>query len=105
MNPFLSRREHRVIPVETYDAALEATQRFRFDVVICADRLAGASWVDFFQRVRRKAGAFVLLTDVEQVETGPAFKSGEAFVVHKPLDESELDNVLRMVESDEPARK
>jgi signal transduction histidine kinase len=102
---FLSRREHRVIPVESYDAGLEATQRFRFDVVLCADRIGSASWVDFFQRVRRKAGAFVLVTDVEQVDAGPAFKSGETFVLHKPLDEVELDNVLRMVESDEPARR
>jgi signal transduction histidine kinase len=102
---FLSRREHRVVPVDTYDAGLEAAQRFRFDVVICADRIGSTSWVDFFQRVRRKTGAFVLVTEVEQVDTGPAFKSGEAFVLHKPLDESELDNVLRMVESDEPARK
>jgi hypothetical protein len=61
--------------------------------------------VDFYQRVRRKVGAFVLVTDVDQVESGPAFKSGEAFVLRKPVDETELDNLLRLVESDEAARK
>ena len=102
---FLAMRDHRVIPVDTYDGALEAVQRFRFDIVLCADRIAGTTWVDFFQRVRRKVGAFVLVTDIEQVETGPAFKSGEAFVLRKPVDEAEFDNLLKLVESDEAARK
>jgi signal transduction histidine kinase/CheY-like chemotaxis protein len=102
---FLSGREHRAIPVESYEAALEAVQRFRFDMVLCADRVSGNTWVDFFQRVRRKIGCFVLITDIEQVEAGPAFKSGEAFVLRKPVDDSELDNLLKLVETNEPARR
>jgi hypothetical protein len=84
---------------------LEIVQQFRFDLVISADRIGDASWVDFFQRVRRKTGAFVLLTDVEQVESGPTFKSGEAFVLRKPIDETELDNLLKVVESTEVLRR
>jgi signal transduction histidine kinase len=102
---FLSAREHRVIPVETYDAALDAVLRFRFDTVLCADRIASASWVDFYQRIRRKVGSFVLATEIEQLETGPAFKSGDAYVLHKPVDDTELDMLLKTIESKEPARK
>ena len=102
---FLAGREHRAIPVESYDAGQEAVQRFRFDLVLCADRISGASWVEFFQRIRRKVGSFVLITDVEQVETGPAFKSGDALALRRPVDDSELDNLLKTIELNEPARK
>ena len=102
---FLAAREHRAIPVETYDTGLEAVQRFRFDLVLCADRISGATWVDFFQRVRRKVGSFALITDIEQVESGPAFKSGDVLALRKPVDDTELDNLLKIVESNEPARR
>jgi signal transduction histidine kinase len=102
---FLAAREHRAIPVETYDTGLEAVQRFRFDLVLCADRISGATWVDFFQRVRRKVGSFTLITDIDQVETGPAFKSGDVLALRKPVDDTELDNLLKIVESNEPARR
>ena len=102
---FLAAREHRAIPVETYDAGLEAVQRFRFDLALCADRISGATWVDFFQRVRRKVGSFALITDIEQVESGPAFKSGDVLALRKPVDDNELDNLLKIVESNEPARR
>jgi hypothetical protein len=94
-----------VVPVDSYDAAVEAVQRFRFDIVVSTDRIGETTWVDFFQRVRRKVSAFVLVTEIDQMGTGPAFRSGEAFILRKPLDESEFDNLLKMVEADEPARK
>ena len=50
-------------------------------------------------------GSFTLITDMEQVESGPAFKSGEVLALRKPVDDSELDNLLKTVESNEPARK
>ena len=90
---FLSRRDHRVIPVESYDAALEAVQRFRFDIVLCAGRIGAGTWVDFLPRVRGKVGVFVLVTDVEQVDLG------DAFVLRKPIDESEFDSLLQRVET------
>jgi CheY-like chemotaxis protein len=105
ISTFLAARNHRVVPVDSYDAAVEAVQRFRFDIVLSTDRIGETTWVDFFQRVRRKVSAFVLVTEIDQMGSGPAFRSGEAFMLRKPLDESEFDNLLRMVEADEPARK
>jgi hypothetical protein len=105
ISTFLAVRNHRVVPVDNYDAAVEAVQRFRFDIVLCTDRIGETTWVDFFQRVRRKVSAFVLVTEIDEMGTGPAFRSGEAFILRKPLDENEFDNLLKMVEADEPARK
>jgi signal transduction histidine kinase len=102
---FLAGREHRAIPVDAFDAGVEAVQRFRFDLVLCADRISGSTWVEFFQRVRRKVGSFVLITDIDQFETSPAFKSGEALALRRPVDDSELDSLLKTIESTEPARK
>lgn len=99
----LSVRGHRVVPIEGYDAAAEALQRFRFDAVICEEQLAGSNWIDFFERVRRKISGMVLLTEQEDMQQGPALKSGEVLVLRKPIAEPDLDRILRILEAREPS--
>jgi DNA-binding response OmpR family regulator len=70
-----------------------------FDVIFCANRLPGLSWNEFFRRVRRRVGAFILVTDDYDQDSTVALKDEGGFVMRKPVDEEELDRVLSEVES------
>src|SRR5260370_31319819 len=72
--------------------------RSRFDLAICAIRLPGLNWVEFFERVRNQVGGFVLVTDGFDTDLARAFQGGEGFVLSKPIDEAEVHRICRAVE-------
>ena len=95
----LSVRGHRAIPVDNADEAADMVQRLTFDVVFCTVRLPGLSWTEFYRRVRRRIVAFVLLAEDYDADNTGTLKEGVGFVLRKPIEEAELDNVLVEVES------
>ena len=94
----LGGRGDRVVPVSSAEEGADVAQRLRFDIVICAVRLPGLNWVEFFERVRYRVGGFVLLTDGYDQTLAMAFKNGEGFVLSKPVDEAELLRICRTFE-------
>jgi signal transduction histidine kinase/CheY-like chemotaxis protein len=95
----LSARGHRAIPIDSPDEAADLIQRMPFDVVFCTTRLPGLNWMEFHRRIRRKIAAFVLLSDSRESDSGSLLQDGAGFILHKPLEESELETVLAEVES------
>jgi signal transduction histidine kinase/CheY-like chemotaxis protein len=95
----LSVRGHRAIPVDNAEEAADMVQRMPFDVIFCTIRLPGLTWIEFFKRVRRRIQAFVLLTESYDSGAGGILKDGTGFVLRKPLEEKELDEVLSDVEA------
>jgi signal transduction histidine kinase len=100
---FLGLRGHRVVPVEDFDSAAYMVQRFPFDVALCVERTGESTWVDFFQRVRRSVGSFVLMAEPTAAATGPAFETGEALLLPKPANDLELDELFKDIELRQPA--
>ena len=94
----LSNRGDRVVPVLSAEEGADLAQRVRFDMVICAVRLPGLNWVEFFERARHHVGGFVLLTDGFDQQSMGAFQRHECLVLHRPIDEGELQRVCRAVE-------
>ncbi|HYP05164.1 MAG TPA: GAF domain-containing protein [Bryobacteraceae bacterium] len=92
-------RGHRAIPVDQPEEAADMAQRMSFDVIFCTNRLPGLSWHEFFRRVRRRVGAFVLVTDDYDRDSTVALRDDVGFVMRKPVDEEELEHVLSEVES------
>ncbi len=89
----LGKRGDRVVPVSSAEEAIDLAQRLRFDLTLCAVRLPGLNWVEFFERVRRHVGTFVLLTQGHDPDLNKAFHHGEGFVLSKPLDEKLLNGI------------
>jgi CheY-like chemotaxis protein len=94
----LSDRGDRVVPVASAEEGGDMTLRMRFDIALCAMRLPGLNWLEFFERVRRQVGAFALLTEGFDADLARVFQGGEGFVLSKPVDEAELQRVCRSVE-------
>jgi len=94
----LSARGHRVVPVGSAEEAIEMAQRLRFDIAFCSVRMPGMNWVEFFDRVRRLIGAFVLLAEGHDPEVSRAFKGSEGYLLSKPLDEMETQKLLNTIE-------
>jgi signal transduction histidine kinase len=94
----LSARGHRVVPVLSAEEAIEMAQRLRFDITFCSVRLPGMNWVEFFDRIRRLIGAFVLLAEGHDPEVSRAFKGSEGYLLSKPLDEMETQRLLVTIE-------
>lgn len=94
----LAARGHRAIPVATAEDAADFVQRMPFDVVFCSVRLHGLNWVELFQRVRRRVGAFALMTEGYDADSARAFRGGEGQVLAKPVGDCELDAFLGLVE-------
>ena len=94
----LGNRGDRVVPISSAEEGADLVQRLRFDMAICAVRLPGLNWVEFFERVRHQIGGFVLLTDGFDTDLARAFQDSEGFVLSKPLDEAELHRVCRALE-------
>ena len=94
----LSARDHRVIPVASAEEGVDLAQKLRFDAVLCSMRLPGLNWVEFFERVRRQAGGFVLLTESRDAALSRAFSDAEGFVLAKPIQEAELLRIIDQVE-------
>jgi signal transduction histidine kinase len=100
---FLGLRGHRVVPVEDFESAAYVVQRFPFDVAMCVERTGESTWVDFFQRVRRSVGSFVLMAESGAATTGPAFTKGEALLLTRPAGDFELDELFKEIEARQPA--
>jgi CheY-like chemotaxis protein len=94
----LSALGHRVVPVISAEEAIEMAQRLRFDITFCSVRLPGMNWVEFFDRIRRLIGAFVLLAEGHDPEVSRAFKGSEGYLLNKPLDEMETQRLLATIE-------
>jgi two-component system, cell cycle sensor histidine kinase and response regulator CckA len=92
-------RGHRVIPVEQPEEAADMMQRMSFDVVFCTNRLPGLTWSEFFRRVRRRVGAFVLLSDDYDGDAAVVLRDDGGFVIRKPIEEKDVEQVLTEVES------
>jgi C4-dicarboxylate-specific signal transduction histidine kinase len=94
----LGVRGDRVVPVSSAEEGADLAQRMRFDMAICAVRLPGLNWVEFFERVRHQVGGFVLVTDGLDTDLARAFQGGEGFVLSKPIDEAEVHRICRTIE-------
>jgi CheY-like chemotaxis protein len=86
------------VPASSAEDAADLVQRLAFDVVFCGLRLPGLNWVELFQRVRRRVGAFCLITEGYDAESARAFKGGEGHVIPKPVEDRDLDQFLALVE-------
>ena len=100
----LSDRGDRVVPVVSGEEAADLAVRLRFDLTLCAVRLPGLNWVEFFERVRRQVGTFVLLTEGYDSDLARAFQGGEGFVLAKPVEAAELDKIRRAAEDKHAVR-
>jgi CheY-like chemotaxis protein len=98
----LSRRGHRVVPVTPGEAA-DVAQRLRFDAVLWAMRLSGPSaiskWSEFQERSRASIAAFVLVSDGYDAELARSIEDGGNFLLGRPVQESELDRILRQIDA------
>lgn len=89
----LSRRGDRVVPVNSAEEGADMAQRLHFDLTVCSVQLPGLNWVEFFERVRRLVGGFVLLTHGYDPDLAKAFQNGEGYVLGKPVDETHLNRI------------
>src|SRR5205085_1179281 len=94
----LSNRGYRVVPVHSSEEGLDLVQRVRFDVVFCSTHLTGLNWVEFFDRVRGRVGAFALLAEAFSQDLSTHFKGEGRYVLHKPIDQDQFDRTLAAIE-------
>jgi CheY-like chemotaxis protein len=95
----LSSRGYRVVPVTNADAGMELAQRMRFDAAFCSVHAPGLNWVELSERMQSRVGGFVLLSESYDAELSADFEGEGRYVLPKPVQDSELDRVLRGVEA------
>lgn len=95
----LSARGFRVVPVDNADTGLELSQRLRFDAAFCSVHAPGLNWVELSERMQSRVGGFILLSDGYNAELSADFEGDGRFVVPKPVQEAELERVLRAIDS------
>jgi signal transduction histidine kinase/CheY-like chemotaxis protein len=96
----LSLRGHRVVPASE-DEAADLAHRLRFDAVLWAMRLSpsgSAKWSEFQERARASIAAFVLVSDGYDAELARSIEQGGNFLLGRPIQESELDRILRQID-------
>jgi GAF domain-containing protein len=98
----LAARGFRVVPVENSDTGLDMAQRMRFDAAFCSVHAPGLNWVELSERMQSRVDAFVLLSDGYDSELCADFEDDERFVLAKPVQEPELERVLRSLEPSMP---
>ena len=94
----LAGRGYRVVPVTNSDTGLELAQRMRFDAAFCSIHAPGLNWVELSERMQSRTGAFILLSDGYDAELSSDFEGDGRFVLPKPVQEPELERVLRLIE-------
>ncbi|HEV3197285.1 MAG TPA: GAF domain-containing protein [Bryobacteraceae bacterium] len=99
----LTTRGFRVVPVENSDTGLDMAQRMRFDAAFCSVHAPGLNWVELSERMQSRVEAFVLLSDGYDSELCADFEDDERFVLAKPVQEPELERVLRSLEPSVPS--
>jgi len=103
MLALLAARGLRVVPVANADTGLELSQRMRFDAAFCSVHAPGLNWVELSERMQSRVGVFVLLSDRYDTELRADFEGEGRFVLSKPLQDSELEQVLRTLDPPVPA--
>jgi signal transduction histidine kinase/CheY-like chemotaxis protein len=98
----LSVRGHRVVPASEEEAA-DLAHRLRFDAVLWAMRLGSSKWSEFQERARSSVASFVLVSDGYDAELARSIEQGGNFLIGRPVQESELDRILRQIETRTPA--
>ena len=99
----LAARGLRVVPIANADTGLELSQRLRFDAAFCSVHAPGLNWVELSERMQSRVGAFILLSDHYDTELRADFEGYGRFVLSKPLQDSELEQVLRTLDPQVPA--
>ena len=94
----LSARGYRVVPVSNADTGLEMSNRMRFDAAFCSDRAPGLNWVELSERMMHRVGAFILLSDGYRADLAADFEGDGCYVLAKPVQETDLDRLLRDLE-------
>ena len=94
----LTTRGYRVVPVTNSDTGLELAQRMRFDAAFCSIHSPGLNWVELSERMRSRVGGFILLSDGYDRELAADFEGDGCFVLPKPVQEPELERVLKLIE-------
>jgi len=101
----LAARGYRVVPVVNADTGLELAQRIRIDAAFCSLHAPGLNWVELSERMQSRVGAFIILTDGYDAELSTTFEGYNRHVLAKPVQESELERVLREPEPHAPTPK
>jgi CheY-like chemotaxis protein len=94
----LAARGFRVVPTASSDNGLDLAQRMRFDVTFCSVHAPGLNWVELSERLHSRSGGFVLLSEGYDAELAADFEGEGRFVLPKPVQETDLDRVLRGIE-------
>ncbi len=95
----LSARAFRVVPLASADNGLDISQRMRFDAAFCSVHAPGLNWVELSERMHSRVGGFVLLSEGYDSELAADFEGDGRFVLPKPIQEADLDRILRAIEA------
>ena len=93
----LAARGHRVIPAPSEQAA-DLAPRMRFDAIFWAVRSGGPKWSDQQERIRPTVPAFVLVSDGYDRDLALSLEDSGGYLLPRPLQAVDLDNVLEAVE-------
>jgi K+-sensing histidine kinase KdpD len=92
---YLSDQSYRAIPVSSAEAALEISERIRFEWVFCDLRLQPMSAVELWQRLRNRVDRFVFLADEAASAQDPEIFAGEGrAVLSKPFSADDVENLI-----------
>ena len=94
----LSARGFRVVPATNTDTGLDMAQRLRFDAAFCSLHAPGLNWVELSERMHSRVSGFILLSDGYDAELTADFEGDGRFVLPKPIQEDELQRILRLIE-------
>jgi len=100
----LSARGYRVVPVGNSDTGLELAHRMRFDAAFCSVHAPGLNWVELSERMYSRVGGFILLSDNYDAELSADFEGDGRFVLPKPIQEQDLDRILRTIDRQSSAK-
>jgi GAF domain-containing protein len=95
LTTLLTGRGCRVVPVHNADMGLDLAQRLRFDVAFCSVHAPGLNWVELSESMQSLVGAFALVSDAYDAELVEDFEAEGRFVISKPLEDRQLDRILR----------
>jgi len=70
----------------------------RFDAAFCSLHAPGLNWVELSERMYSRVGAFVLLSDGYDAELTADFEGDGRFVLPKPVQEPDLERILKLIE-------
>jgi CheY-like chemotaxis protein len=101
----LAARGYRVVPVANADTGLELAQRVKIDAAFCSVHAPGLNWVELAERMQPRVGGFILLSDGYDAELSSNFDGYHRYVLAKPVQEAELDRILRDLEPAMPLIK